>query len=87
MGSRVTAVAESVLVGDDPTLAVLEVGISEGAEATLVIGGFFSLVLGAVLVFALSPICRDVIATLTKSTSVANDHPQFRKSSKRKKPQ
>lgn len=69
----------------DLTLAVLEVGISEGAEATLVIGGFFSLMLGGLLAFALSPIGKNVVTSLTKPPSVADDQPLLRKSSKRKK--
>ena len=54
----------------DPTLAVLESGISEGAKATLVIGLLFSLTLGGLLAFALSRTGKNVITALTQSSPI-----------------
>jgi hypothetical protein len=52
----------------DPTLAVLETGISEGAKATLVIGLLFSLTLGGMLAFASSRTGKNVITAFTQSS-------------------
>ena len=76
VGSQVTVFHNP----DDPTLAVLESGVSEGAQATLLLGSLFSLTLGGLLAFALSRTGRDVITTLTNSSPAGKSEPRARRS-------